>query len=534
MDREINLNSILALDAEIIRLKRTRNSLLNIARIPPEILGHIFRFNVSATGVDDPNFPEIPKGSYNILLVCHHWFQVANLTPGLWSSWGNNLRDWKRWHLRSGTFALDLFLDGWRYNDGVFDQALRDTLKNRAARDVIRKVHLKSNDTRLLTAIVSSLIPEGEDVRPSSIESIVLSNVDVSDLFTRYNFPKLRNLHLSSSFSISSWDYLKSTTTALTNLSLHYVNTIPPSAIPTASQIFSLLASNPNLRSLTLGPTLTNDNDRYDPGLRVSLCRLEHIDLSGPFRDVFPILYRLELPERMDCREIVLCDCTPQEVLEVIGPYIRDCLRGDARFGDRLGAFISFAPPFSHIALHAGVIGIGHCDLDRRPQYGPPCGFFELELSRLIPRDVTKNLHLDIHALLPQESIVDFETDLPVTEEIILTMPNLEVLYLIRPVVSDGFLLPDPKGSNAHNKLLPSLQRLYLEDAKAVDDNWYPLITYLTHQTCGNQAISLELFGEGVHVCPEVIEQIEGLVEELVYEPDPDSGCPFDKCPWAE
>ena len=101
-------------------------------------------------------------------------------------------------------------------------------------------------------------------------------------------------------------------------------------------------------------------------------------------------------------------------------------------------------------------------------------------------------------------------------------------------MVSDRFLLPDPKGSNAHKKLLPSLRRLYLKDAKAVDDNWYPLITYLTHQTSGNQAVSLESFGEGVHVCPEVIERIEGLVEELVYEPDPDSRCPFDKCSWAE
>ena len=476
------------------------------------------------------------KGSYNFLLVCHHWFQVANLTPGLWDSWGNNLKDWKRWHLRSGTFALDLFLDGWRYNDGVFDQALRDTLRDRAARDVIRKVHLKSDDTRLLTAIISSLIPGGEDVRPSSIESIVLRNVDVSDLFTRYRFPKLRNLHLSGRFKISSWDYLKSTTTALTNLSLTYFNTVPSSAIPTTSQIFSLLASNPNLRSLTLGPALINGNGGYDPKLRVSLCHLESIDLSGPFRDVFPILSRLELPERMDCRAIRLYDCTPQEVLEDIGPCLRDCLRDDARFRDRLWIFVSFAPPFNYIALHAGVVGAGHRDLDRQPQYGPPCAIFELELSRLIPRDVTKNLHIDILALLPQETIVDFETDLPVTEKIILTMPNLEVLHLIRPVVSDGFLLPDSKGSNAHKKLLPSLRRLYLQDVEAVDDNWYPLITYLTHQTSGNQAVSLELFGEGpgVHVCPEVIERIEGLVEELVYEPDPDLGCPFDKCPWAE
>ena len=191
----------------------------------------------------------------------------------------------------------------------------------------------------------------------------------------------------------------------------------------------------------------------------MSLCHLEYIDLSGPFRGIFPILSRLELPERMDGREIRLCDCTPQEVLEVVGPYIRDCLWRDARFRDRLGIFISFASPFNHIALHASVAGVGYRDLDRRPQYRPPYGCFELELSRLIPHDVTKNLHINILALLPQESIVDSETDLPVTEEIILTMPNLEALYLMYPAVSDGFLLPDLKGPNAHNKLLPSLQR---------------------------------------------------------------------------
>jgi hypothetical protein len=47
MDREINIDFILALDAEIIRLKRTRNSLLNIASTPPEILGRIFQFTIT-------------------------------------------------------------------------------------------------------------------------------------------------------------------------------------------------------------------------------------------------------------------------------------------------------------------------------------------------------------------------------------------------------------------------------------------------------------------------------------------------------
>jgi len=325
MGREINLDSILALDAEIIRLKRTRNSLLNIARIPPEILGHIFRFNVAEVG--DPYFAEIPKGSYNFLLVCHHWFQVALRTPAIWTSWGNDLKDWKRWYLRSGISTLDLILDEWRYKDGDFDEALQDTLRDRATRDVIRKVHLKSGDTELLAAIISSLIPEGEGVRPSSIESIVLSDMgtDVSDFFARHRFPKLRNLHLLGDFGISSWDHLKSATTALTNISLS--TPVPPSAIPTVSQIFSLLTLNPNLRSLKLSVSSINDDSGDGPRLQVPLHHLEHISLSGSFHRVFPILHRLELPKGVDYGGITLHDCTPQGVLEVIGPYIQDYLR---------------------------------------------------------------------------------------------------------------------------------------------------------------------------------------------------------------
>ena len=527
MSREIYyLDPTPAPDAETIQLKRTRNSLLNIARIPPEILGHIFHFNIAEVG--DPHFAEIPKGSYNFLLVCHHWFQVALLTPELWSSWGNSIEDWKRWYLRSGISALDLILDGWNYRDGVFDKALRDALRDRAARDVIRKVHLKSNDMELLAAIISSLIPEGENVRPSSIESIVLSDVDVSNLFARRRYPKLRNLHLSGRFRISSWDYLKSTTTALTNLSLDFNNPTPSSVAPTTSQIFSLLASNPNLRFLTLDALPINGGGG-GPGLRVPLRHLEYISLSGTFHHVFLILHQLEFPERVDYGEVTLHDCTPQGVLEVIGPYIRDYLRRDPRFKDRLGMSISSTP--SCISFHASVFGVGCYGPNRLPQRGPPHGRFVAVLSQPIHHRVGNRLCTDVLALLSQESLVSFKTDLSVTEEIAVTMPNLEALHLISPMVTDRFLLPDPNGPNAYKKLIPSLQQLYLEDAGAVDDNWEPLVTYLAHQTPGNQAVSLDLFGGWVHVCSEVIKRIECLVEELVYIPDPDQECPFDKCP---
>jgi len=39
------------------------------------------------------------------------------------------------------------------------------------------------------------------------------------------------------------------------------------------------------------------------------------------------------------------------------------------------------------------------------------------------------------------------------------------------------------------------------------------------------------MFGFGVHVCPEVVKEIEDLVEEFIYIPDPIQECPFNSCP---
>ena len=107
-------------------------------------------------------------------------------------------------------------------------------------------------------------------------------------------------------------------------------------------------------------------------------------------------------------------------------------------------------------------------------------------------------------------------------------MPNLEALYLIDTVVRDGFLLPKPDGPNARTKLLPSLQRLYLQDTVAEYHDWSPLFHYATHQTSGDHPLSLFLFGGDMHVCSGVAEEIEDLVEEFVYNRD--ARCPLGKC----
>ena len=92
MGLKINAHSIQVLEkrieegtGDVIQLKRTRNSLLNIStRVPPEILGSIFRWNVLPDG-GYPDIGGLRYGSYNFLPVCHHWFEVASQTPELWS-----------------------------------------------------------------------------------------------------------------------------------------------------------------------------------------------------------------------------------------------------------------------------------------------------------------------------------------------------------------------------------------------------------------------------------------------------------------
>ena len=186
MGLETNAESIRVLEREIedgngdiIKLKRARNSLLNISmRVPPEILGDIFSWILVRPDPDpdsELHFNRLPEGCYNFLLVCHHWFQVASHIPKLWTYCGNTLQDWEKWHhLHPRVTPLDLVLSHTSppTTQPFIEPALGDALRDRATQDAVRQVHLLCNYGYLLSLVTSLLTPEGEGVQYRSIESI--------------------------------------------------------------------------------------------------------------------------------------------------------------------------------------------------------------------------------------------------------------------------------------------------------------------------------------------------------------------------
>jgi hypothetical protein len=226
----------------------------------------------------------------------------------------------------SGTTPVDLVLNGYRMSGSKtpFDP-LRDALRDHATSNARQFLHLRCEKRSLPSSVISTLIPDDEKVRCSSIESITLRHVDASKSFFRDRFPELWYLDLSSGVMISSREHGLHTT-VLKTLSLAVGDV---SGVPTTPQLFSTLASNPRIQTLNLSKyTVPRDNgDRAT--VPVPLRHLKKLSLTGNSHLVFQLLRRLDHPETMAEITPTVSRCTVRVILGILGPYMQDYIRCD-------------------------------------------------------------------------------------------------------------------------------------------------------------------------------------------------------------
>ena len=514
---ETNIESILALDEQIrdhekviAKLRRARNSLLNVSKLPPELLGNIFRWNITLKN----DFDGLEEGSHNFLLVCHHWYEVALSTPELWSYWGNTPKDWARRHHRSGITPVDLVLNA--YDDVLpsVDNTLFNILQDRANQDAIRRIHLKAVDSEFLNFIIPSITVNWADVpRPSSVESFILHNeggglVDITYFFSYSHFPRLQCLKLFDC-RISSWDHIPSRITTLTTLDLHLVSLEP---IPTTSQVLSILASNPTLLEVSISGFVAPGGDGENLPPRVSLHHLKQLELDGNPQGVFEFLDRFDHPGRMDRLGIALGPCVIEDVSHLIGPYLRDYLRHRGGSESGLGLCLSLPYPSRAVLQLGDVGGITFC----APALAGVNWFMEVivEVDTGYYADLWENVALPLITHTPQEEIVYFKVcgrnvDM---EDIPTQLPNLKGLHFEGAPFSTAF----PESIlDVGGVIFPSLRCILLDRVAMGDGDWALLATFLGRRASSGYRLHTLMLVGAYQINPMVRFSLEGSVQEF-------------------
>ena len=531
MGRGANIGSIQNLEEQIkehemaiIKLKRARNSLLDVSALPPEVLGKIFHLNVTVEG--DFDGPE--ERSYNFLLVCHYWFGVATQTPGLWTFWGNNAQDWGRRYLRSNVaIPLDLVLDSVKYPFSGISEYQQAMLKERATRDTIRQIHLRSDMRKTLTPIISPLLSPSGGLQTKSLESLTLRTndeipLDVSFLIQSY-LPKLQHLELFNC-TISSWGHLASQTTLLTTLDLFFDE---PSPAPAMRQLLSALVSNPYLRKLRLATRAIPDDNDDDELSRVSLPHLSDLQLDGGVGQVFRLLRRLEFPRETATLELGLSNAQVTDISQTIGPYLQDYLQCRGKLLDGLGLSVSFT---RSVTLELGD--------PWAPNLEPSClaqmvvfTSINIELDQALG-DLVDESVLVLIAYIPRGDIIYLRAcgSLKVAKGLQVQLPNLKTLDLRRLPLSAFFPTPDQGQQNVQELLPSSLEHILLEEFFVTGFDWHSLIAYLLRRVAhGNKLNSLLINGR-CHVCWSIILELNTLVRKFRITDSCMGWCPFEVC----
>jgi len=419
---------------------------------------------------------------------------------------------------------LSLALDGLLnyFIVSSLDITLRDTLRDRAIRDSIRRVHLRASDSELLRSILSSLTVDGEGFKSNSVESFTIiafsgAQLDISDFFARYNFPKLQHLELAGC-TITWLDRLISRTGALATLII--CGGFCPPAV-TASKVLSIFASNPTLRKVKLSVGATTNPSGSGSLFRVPLHNLEHLTLSGDTQDIVAILSRLDYGRKMDLF-LDLHECSVGDISKDIKPYLRDYVGRRGRPQNGLALLVSYySKTITHLVGDVNNLDPCTPETDRVTWFTT----IDIQLNEKLPEDLLERAILDLISHTPQEEVIYIVvTDDPITMGAMSAQfPSLQSLHFVQTPLSTI------SGLGGGREIFPSLRSVFLDTVGVYDDNWSLFAGSLSRRASFGNRLDVLHISHSSHMCTEVVENIRSATRHFFIE-DPSPPSSFDTC----
>jgi len=282
------------------------------------------------------------------------------------------------------------------------------------------------------------------------------------------------------------------------------------------AQLISLLASNPNLRRVSLVQHTVADDSVDRTSSRVQLRHLESLDLKGDSRNVMKLFHRLDYPGNMENLGLDLCNCDITDIPQIIGPYLQDHLQHRDKFQDGVSVDVDVYERGSgnSIALHLR-------DDDRTNLSGPTSGWMvyrivalDMELNARHPKDVLNEATLDLLARIPREDVNKFHTDygFDAMEGVYTRFPNLRELHTSKIPLSKVF----PNQILDRETTIPPLERVVLQNMVVDGGDWSPLTTFLAHRVSFGNRLETLVIHYPPDMSPELEDSIKAAVGELI------------------
>ena len=311
----------------IVYLGGLRSPLFNgPVYLPPEVLGHIFWCRV-VSGVNSSG--SISRGTYNFLLVCRHWFDVATSTPSLWAFWGTSLREFLTFHRHSGDVPLYINLTNIN-SDRVTDASY--ILQDWSVQRRICDLHIRTSPGALTNILSLMSMP-----RPSLVRSRIKSlkfiaeeqrNAglpeelpDITNFLKAYSLPELRSLVLHNCRLM--WESLIYQSSGLTRIDIRAHNGCTK---PTILQLATLFAVNIRLEEIHLSLDIASMPKNFLSELPTSIVlpHLRRLIIRRGVSDHIRLLNRLAFSNLLKQVDIGLyLDRTIADVPKALAPCMR-------------------------------------------------------------------------------------------------------------------------------------------------------------------------------------------------------------------